>query len=141
MKPSKTRAVAGGQTPDPFAVAGEAAGIRNAVGALSQGRAARVFKIVDPFSTDIIIGDAAKIDPALGILVPEERREMNETLAIIGFPFVTARPFSPAIPRERIGRSAKTQQVQNHGFVVADPTALDEPGFGMPAHRECVATA
>src|SRR5207247_9387258 len=97
--------VAGGQSPDQFAVSFELPRIRNTIGALCQRRAARILEIVDPFASHVIVGDAAKVDPAMRILMTEQRREMDECLTVACFPLVTARPSIPEFRRE--GRSSQ----------------------------------
>src|SRR2546429_584133 len=65
----------------------------------------------------------------MGVLVPKQRREMDEALAVAGFPLVTAGPLAPACRRKRIRWSAKAEQIKEHRFVVADPSAPDETAF------------
>ena len=66
----------------------------------------------------------------------EEGREMDEALAVAGFPSVAAGPFVPAFRRECTGGCAKTKQIKDHRLVVTDPPALDETALRAPAHSE-----
>ena len=88
-------AVAGGDAPDLFAIAGPAFGIGDAVGLLGQGGAARVFEIVAPLLAHIVVLDAAEIDPAVAELVAEEGRKDHIGLAVLGAPVVAAAPGGP----------------------------------------------
>src|SRR2546425_195157 len=70
------------------------------------------------------------------VLVPEERCEMDEALAIADLPFVAAGPFLPELRRQRIVWRTQSEDQEDHSLVVADPVAFDEARLGMPAHRQ-----
>ena len=136
MESANTRPITGGQSPEQLAVALEPPRVRNAIRVLCERRAARILEIVDPFAPHVIVGDAAKVDPAMRVLMTEQRREMDEALAVTRFPLVTARPFPPATRREWIRGRTEAEQVEDHPLVVANPAVLDESAFRTPAHRK-----
>ncbi len=71
--------------------------------------------------------------------MPEQRRKGNECLAVTCRPGVAAGPATPGGSGQGIGRRAKTQQVDNHSLVVADPIAeAAKAGGRLPAHRNCI---
>src|SRR5205814_8821853 len=91
----------------------------------------------DSFVANVIVRDAAKVDPAMGVLMAEERGEMNEAPAVAGFPFIATDPVLPGFRRQGIAFRAKAQQIEDHRLIVANPAPRDEAGFRVPTHREC----
>ena len=131
------RVVARGEAPEVHAVAREAPGVGDAVGALGERRPARVLEVGDALRLHVGVLDVAEVDPAVRVLVPEQRREDHEGVAVVRQPVVAARPGRPGIVGHRVGRRAEGQDVQDHRLVVADPLAeAREAGARLPAHQD-----
>src|SRR3546814_2967380 len=112
--------------------------IGGAVAALGKRGAVAVCEIVETGRAHRRIRDAAKVDPDMAVLMPEQRREPEEMLAVLIEPslFVARDPALPRIGRQRVRGRGEPQHVEQHRFVVTDPIGGDEPRFGMPAHRD-----
>src|SRR5712691_4193222 len=77
----------------------------------------------------------AEINPAVGVLVPEQRTKLHIALAPVRAPGVTAGPAAPGRNGQRVSGGTKTEDVQDHPFVIADPIAESaETCGGLPAH-------
>src|SRR5258706_10583658 len=94
------RAVTRSKAPDVGVVARPCARVCYSVGALRQRGAARVLEVIDPAPTHVRVSDVPEIDPHVRILVAEQRRELDEALAVVGAPLITAHPRGPG---RRIG--------------------------------------
>src|SRR6266536_743311 len=82
----------------------------------------------------VTVRDMAEINPAMRVLMPEQRRKRHISLTIIRGPEISA---GPAIPRrcgQRIGRGAQTKTIEKHPFVISDPIVWDETRGWEPAH-------
>ncbi len=127
------RPVAGGQAPQPRAVAAAAAGIRDGVGVLRERRAARVLEVVEAAGAHDVVLDAAQVEPDVGVLVAEQRREAEVLLALEGAPAVAGGPGRPGVGMRRVRRRGEGEDVQQQRLVVAAPVVAEVAVLGRPA--------
>src|SRR6185369_2089474 len=99
-------AVAGGEAPDVGAIIAVVVWIGDREGALRERGAARVLEIVDTVLAVHVVLDAAEVDPDVGILMAEQRREEDVVLTVERSPVIGLRIFAPGFGVDRMGRRA-----------------------------------
>src|SRR5438034_6903692 len=102
-------------------------------------RSPRVLEIVDVVRRELHVGvlQPAEVDPAVGILMAEQWREVHVAVAVLSAPVVAGRPVRPVAARSRAGgdRRPDRQEVEDHGLVVTHPLAeAVEAALRFPAH-------
>src|SRR5690349_8559848 len=130
--------VARGQSPDVFAVELPAHRIGDRICALRVGRAAAIFEIVESAGAHVGVLDVAEIDPDMGILMPEQRREAEIFLLLERAPGarVALRPRGPCVRADALRWRAEREHIDQHAFVVALPVVGNVAAFRIPAHRD-----
>src|SRR2546423_324462 len=77
--------------------------VQRSVMTLGQGRLPRILKIIAALLPHIAVGDSAKIDPDLRILMGEQRGFVDEIIVVIFGPLIALGPSLPESGRQRIG--------------------------------------
>src|SRR5882724_13104822 len=83
-----------------------------------------------------------EVDPTMGILMSEERRKWNKSIAVISCPGIAAGPAAPRGSGQRISGGTQAQTINNHPFIITNPIA--EPAEAccrLPAHRNGIGSA
>src|SRR6188768_1361480 len=78
------------QAPHVLAVAAKTIWVRCGVRTLCVGGPARVLEVIDALFTGVGVVDAAEVEPDVRILMDEERRVVDELLAVEGVPLVVS---------------------------------------------------
>ena len=87
--------VTGGQAPDIAAITGPGIRIGDAVLPLGERGTPGILEIGTAVTGHVRVSDIAEINPAVRILIPEQRWKRDVGLAIIGGPGISAGPIAP----------------------------------------------
>ena len=120
-------------SPAEFAVAGKLQRVAHRVLLVDVRRLAAVLEVVAAVLPHERVAEVAEVDPEMRELVREQRPGVEHLAAVDLLPLVGRAVSGVALGRQREGRRAEAEQVQQQPLVVAGPAVRDEAGLRSPA--------